>query len=186
MTTTLTAPSRRRRAGRGSAADPWREFGMLVVFVGIAFAVAALGTITTITSVDGWYAHSPHVPWTPPNWTFGVVWTVLYAMIGVSGWLVWRQRRSRIVGPALAAYVLQLVLNSLWAPVFFGGFAFLGLSALWIGLAIILLLDLAVTATIAGFWPLSRPAALLLVPYLGWILFASTLNWGDAALYTIL
>lgn len=159
---------------------------MLIVFVGIAFAVAALGAVTTVTGVDGWYAHSPHVPWTPPNWTFGVVWTVLYAMIGVSGWLVWRQRRSRIVGPALAAYVLQLVLNSLWTPVFFGGFAFLGVTALWIGLAIILLLDLAVAATVAGFWPLSRPAALLLLPYLGWILFASTLNWGDAALYTIL
>lgn len=186
MATTLSTPAVRARAGRGSVSDPWREFGMLAVFVGVAFAVAALGTVATITSVDGWYAHSPHVPWTPPNWTFGVVWTLLYGMIGVSGWLVWRQRRSRIVGPAMAGYVLQLVLNSLWTPVFFGGFAFLGVTALWLGLVIILLLDLAVAATVAGFWQLSKPAALLLTPYLVWILFASTLNWGDAALYAIL
>lgn len=186
MATTLIAPAPRRRAGRGSAPDPWRGLGMLVVFVGIAFAVAALGTIATVTSVDGWYARSPHVPWTPPNWTFGVVWTVLYTMIGVSGWLVWRQRRARIVAPALAAYVVQLVLNSLWTPVFFGGFAFLGVTALWFGLMIILLLDLAVAATMSGFWHLSKPAALLLAPYLVWILFASTLNWGDAALSAIL
>ena len=186
MATTLTASPLKRRSGRGSMAEPWRDTGMLVVFVGIAFAVAALGTAATLGGVDGWYAHSPHVPWTPPNWAFGLVWSVLYAVIGVSGWLVWRQRRARIVGPALTAFVVQLVLNSLWTPVFFGGFAFLGVTSLWLGLVIILLLDLAVAATISSSWSVSKPAALLLVPYFAWILYASTLNWGDAALFTIL
>ena len=155
---------------------------MLAVFLGIAFMVAALGTVATIGSIDGWYARSDRVIWTPPNAVFPVVWTVLYAMIGVSGWLAWRQRRRAIVGPGLALFVAQLVLNSLWTPVFFGGYSVIGPSALWLALGVILMLDLLVVGTISSFWQYSRAAALLLVPYLAWILYASTLNWGDAVL----
>ena len=74
------------------------------------------------------------------------------------------------------------MLNSLWTPIFFAGYGLIGPAALWIALIVIIALDLAVTATIAAFWPVSRLAAVLLVPYLVWILYASTLNWGDAAL----
>ena len=171
---------RGRHAPRGSGA--WL---MLLAVLGIAVAVAAFGSVTTIGAVDGWYADAAHVTWTPPNWVFGVVWTVLYAMIAVSGWLVWLERHRQPVGVALAFYVGQLVLNSLWSPVFFGGYTLIGEPALWIALGIILLLDLAVAATITLFWPISRPAALLLVPYLIWILYASTLNWGDAILISL-
>ena len=154
---------------------------MLVVFLLIAFAVAAFGSLVSVTGVDGWYADAPHVTWTPPNWAFGVVWTVLYTMIAVSGWLLWR-RRARA---PLAFFVAQLVVNAIWTPVFFGAYPFIGSTALWIGVAVIIVLDLLVVATIAVAWPVSRAAALLLVPYLVWVLYASTLNWGDAVLISL-
>ena len=154
---------------------------MLVVFLLISAAVAAFGSIVSIGQIQGWYADAPHVTWTPPGWAFGVVWTVLYAMIAVSGWLLWL-RRAR---GAQILFVAQLVVNSLWTPVFFAGYPLIGAPALWIGVGIIVLLDLLVVATIATAWPVSRGAALLLVPYLAWLLYASTLNWGDAVLITL-
>lgn len=169
------AVSRRPRIDAGS-------IGMLIAFLAIAYAVAAFGALTTIGAVNGWYSRSPHVLWTPPNFAFGPVWSVLYTLIGVSGWLVWQHRTHRNAAVALPLFVVQLVLNSLWTPVFFGGYGLIGSSALWIALVVIIALDLAVAATIAAFWPVSRLAAILLLPYLVWILYASTLNWGDAAL----
>lgn len=154
---------------------------MLVAFLLIAVAVAAFGTIVTIAQVDGWYAAARHVTWTPPNWAFGAVWTVLYLLIAVSGWLLWL-RRAR---GALALYVAQLVVNAIWTPVFFGAFPLIGGAALWIAVGIIVLLDLLVVATIATAWQRSRWAAVLLLPYLAWILYASTLNWGDAVLASL-
>lgn len=173
-----TTSPRRPLRQRSRTAD----VGMLAVFLAIAAAVAAFGTIATIREVDEWYSRVPHVTWTPPNWAFGPVWTLLYAMIAVSGWLLWRQRDRSDVRAALTLYVAQLVVNSVWTPVFFGGYPLLGPAALWLGVAVILLLDLLVLATIGLAWPVSRAAALLLVPYLVWILYASTLNWGDAVL----
>jgi benzodiazapine receptor len=109
------------------------------------------------------------------------VWTVLYVLIAVSGWLL-RLRRAR---GALALFVAQLVVNSVWTPVFFGAYPLIGTSALWVALAIIVLLDLLVVATIAAAWPVSRWSAVLLLPYLAWILYASTLNWGDAVIISL-
>jgi translocator protein len=157
------------------------DVGMLVVFVLIAVAVAALGSIVSVSEVDGWYASASHVTWTPPNWAFGAVWSVLYLLIAVSGWLLWL-RRAR--GP-LVLYVAQLVVNAIWTPVFFGAYPVIGEPALWLGVAIIVLLDLLVAATITTAWSVSRWAAVLLLPYLAWILYASTLNWGDAVLMTL-
>ena len=154
---------------------------MLVVFLLISLAVAAFGSIVSVSQINGWYADAPHVTWTPPGWLFGVVWTVLYTLIAVSGWLLWL-RRARA---PLAFFVAQMVVNALWTPFFFGGYPILGTAALWIGVVIIVVLDLLVVATIGVAWPVSRAAALLLVPYLAWVLYASTLNWGDAVLISL-
>ncbi len=159
-----------------------RSVGMLVAFLAISTAVAAFGGLTTISAVDGWYASAAKVAWNPPNWIFGPVWTLLYASMSVAAWLVWRRRHFVDVRPALALYVGQLVLNSVWTPVFFGGFVIAGGSALWIGAVIIVLLDVCVIATIVAFRPVSRPAAWLLMPYLAWIIYATTLNIGLAIL----
>lgn len=173
-TTSARRPGQERPPRRISP----RDLGVLAVFLLIAFAVAAFGSIVAVAQVDGWYASAPHVTWTPPNWAFGAVWSVLYTLIAVSGWLLWL-RRART---ALILYVVQLAVNAVWAPVFFGAYPLIGGLALWIAVAIIVVLDLLVVATIATAWPVSRWAALLLLPYLAWILYASTLNWGDAVL----
>ena len=99
---------------------------------------------------------------------FGPVWTVLYIAIAVAGWLVWRRVGW---GPALAVYAVQLALNAAWTPLFFGAGAY--------GLALveILVMWLAIGATVVLFWRVSRPAALLLVPYWAWVTFATALNF---------
>ncbi|GAB3408289.1 tryptophan-rich sensory protein [Schumannella luteola] len=183
---TASAPSSlpRRSAGTGPAA----AIGMLVVFLAISFAVAALGSLATLQNVQGWYADADKAFWTPPNAVFGPVWTVLYSLMSVAAWLVWLRRDRdgepgrRLARRALGAYVAQLVLNAVWTPVFFGLYPFAGPAALWIGLAIIVLLDAAVLVTMLRFWPVRRLAALLLIPYWAWVLYATTLNAALAVL----
>jgi len=155
---------------------------VLVAFLAISFGVAALGTIATIQNVDGWYATAEKAAWSPPNQLFGPVWTLLYSLMSVAAWLVWRQRKRVDVRPALTVYVIQLVLNALWTPVFFGLYPAAGAPALWIALAIIVALDVLVLLTMLRFWPVSKAAAWMLVPYWAWVLFATTLNAAVAVL----
>jgi len=155
---------------------------VLIAFIAISFAVAALGSIATAGNVDGWYADAAKASWNPPNGIFGPVWTILYTSISVAAWLVWRERHRVNVRPALTLYVVQLVLNALWTPVFFGLYPFIGTPALWIALGIIVALDVAVLLTMVRFWRVSRVAAWILVPYWAWVLFATTLNAALAAL----
>ena len=155
---------------------------VLIAFIAISFAVAALGSIATAGNVDGWYADAAKASWNPPNGIFGPVWTILYTAISVAAWLVWRERHRVNVRPALTLYVVQLVLNALWTPVFFGLYPFIGTPALWIALGIIVALDVAVLLTMVRFWRVSRVAAWILVPYWAWVLFATTLNAALAAL----
>ena len=150
---------------------------VLLAFLAISFGVAALGTLTTVSTVDGWYAATEKAPWSPPNFLFGPVWTLLYTLIAVSGWLVWREIKR--VPPI---FIVQLVLNALWTPVFFGAYPLIGTPALWIALAIIVAIDVTVLLTMLRFWKISRLAAWLLVPYWAWVLFATTLNAAVAVL----
>jgi len=155
---------------------------VLVAFIAISFAVAALGSIATAQNVDGWYATAEKAAWNPPNFLFGPVWTVLYTLMSIAAWLVWRERSRVDVKPALIMYVVQLVLNALWTPVFFGLYPFIGTPALWLALVIIVGIDLTVLLTMLRFWKVSRLAAWLLVPYWAWVLFATTLNAALAVL----
>jgi benzodiazapine receptor len=160
---------------------------VLAAFLAISFAVAALGGTATAGNVSGWYADAAKAPWNPPNWLFGPAWTLLYTLMSVAAWLVWRSGRrgaapSAVVRRALGWYVVQLVLNAVWTPVFFGLYPSLGAPALWIALVIILALDVAVLLTMLAFWRASRTASWLLVPYWAWVLFATTLNAALAAL----
>lgn len=155
---------------------------VLVAFLAISFAVAAFGSTATISNVDGWYADAEKAFWSPPNWLFGPVWTTLYTLMSIAAWLVWRERHRVNVRSALTLYVVQLVLNAIWTPVFFGLYPFAGAPALWIALGIILALDVLVLLTMMSFWKSSRLASWMLVPYWIWVLFATTLNWALAAL----
>ena len=107
----------------------------------------------------------------PPPATFGLVWSLLYAMMGVALALVCAAWGARFRRLAIIAFVLQLLINLAWSPVFFGA------HQITAALAILLALDVAVSLTIALFWRVRRLAAWLLAPYLAWILFATLLNW---------
>jgi translocator protein len=134
----------------------------------VVFAAAALGAVASVNA-QAFYAQLSKPAWAPPAGVFGPVWTVLYLLMGISVWLVWRpNRRSRI---ALALFCAQLAVNVLWSWLFFawrqGGFA---------AIEVLLLLAL-IAATMRAFWQSSRLAAVLLVPYLLWVGFASALTW---------
>ena len=147
----------------------------LLAFLAASALVAGLGGLATANNVEGWYATADKAPGSPPNWVFGPVWTALYTAMAVAAWLVWRSRAEG-TRPALTAYAVQLVLNLLWTPVFFGLYPVLGTPALWIAFVIIVALAVAVSVTVLHFGPINRAAGLLLLPYLAWIVFASSLN----------
>ncbi|GAA2541200.1 tryptophan-rich sensory protein [Winogradskya consettensis] len=134
---------------------------------GAAVAVAALAGGLGVAGTASEYQSLRQPPWAPPSWLFGPVWTLLYVLIAVAGWLVWRR-----VGwtPALTAYAVQLVLNAIWTPIFFG-FGQYGLA-----LADIIVMWLMIGVTVFLFRPVSRLAAGLLLPYWAWVTFATALN----------
>lgn len=138
----------------------------LLPFAAAVAAVAVLGGLAAGTA-ESTYQDLDLPAFAPPSWLFGPVWTVLYVMIAVAGWLVWR---ARGVDVATVAWGVQLLLNLAWTPLFFAGDRY--------GLALvdIVALLVAILATIALAWPRSRTAALLLVPYLAWVAFATALN----------
>lgn len=145
----------------------------LVACLVLCYGIAAVGGWSTIPNIPTWYAGLAKPAWTPPNWVFPIAWNTLYGLIALSLWLLWDRtpaspQRSR----ALALFLAQLTLNALWSPVFFA------LHYVWLGLAIILGMIVLVVLTIRTAWGIKRPAAWLLVPYLMWISYASTLNAG--------
>ena len=140
---------------------------MLIAFGGASFGAAATGAIFR---PGEWYRGLDKPRWQPPDWLFAPVWTVLYAMIASSGWLVWRQKGVADAAVPLTAYAVQLILNAAWTPIFFGlrrpGLAAIEIAMVW-G---------SILATIWFFYPVSPAAAGLLVPYLVWVSFAAALN----------
>ncbi|HFF3759162.1 tryptophan-rich sensory protein [Stenotrophomonas forensis] len=146
-----------------------QALGLLGWFA-VTFAAAALGAWAS-TSAASFYASLALPAWAPPASVFGPVWTLLYAMMAVAAWLVWRERGWRGARPALTLYLVQLAVNALWSWLFFGW----KLGAL--AFADILVLIVLVCATILGFLRIQRAAAVLLLPYLAWISFASALNF---------
>ena len=144
----------------------------LALSVVICFVVAGVGSLFTRPAIEGWYAALGKPSWTPPNWVFGPVWTVLYLAMATAAWLVWRRAGFAGARLPLTLFALQLVLNLVWTGVFFGlqmpGAAFAEIGLLW----------LFILVTAIAFWPISRVAAWLMVPYLVWVAYAATLNYG--------
>ena len=133
-----------------------------------AFVTAAVGAVASVDAAS-FYAQLSKPSWAPPAWVFGPVWTVLYGLMGIAAWLVWRSP-----GPKRAALTLfgaQLVANALWSWLFFAWHRG-ALAALEILVLLALIVDM-----IVAFWRVSRVAALLMVPYLLWVGFASVLTW---------
>lgn len=144
-----------------------RRDGLSTYLVFLALVVGGGLIVGSSNIPDGWYEGLAKPAFNPPNWIFGPVWTILYVMIAVAGARTWLRERR---GAAMIAWWLQLVLNFLWSPVFFT------LHSIGGALVIVLAMALAVAAFIALTWRVDRPSALLFVPYLAWVSFASLLN----------
>ncbi len=137
----------------------------LAIFIALVAGVALTGGQFL---PGGWYAGLAKPAWTPPNWLFGPVWSVLYLMIAVAGWLVWDSEAPR---SARWLWGAQLVLNGVWSPIMFG------MHNITLALVVIVLMWLAIAAFIATTWRPVRTAALLFVPYLAWVSYATALNF---------
>jgi len=148
-------------------------FSQTVGFVGwlaIVFLAAAIGAAASVEA-STFYAQLIRPAWAPPASAFGPVWSVLYLLMGIAAWLVWRERSASHLGTALTLFTAQLCANSLWSWLFFawrnGAFAF----------AEVLVLLALIAVTIAAFWRISRLAGVLMLPYLAWVCLASALTW---------
>ncbi|GEM_PF-419695 len=136
-----------------------------------------IGSGFTMNAISTWYAALNKPAFTPPNWLFFPAWTTLYLLMGTAAFIVWNKGLEKPgVKKSLAIFLAQLVLNTVWSVVFFG------MKSLWGGVAIIALLWVAILLTILRFYPLSRPAAWLMAPYLLWVTFATVLNISVAVL----
>ena len=155
MSTSIMSPSSRIRG--------------LIGWLLLTMAAAGIGTLASVNA-DTLYGQLQQPAWAPPAWIFGPVWTLLYLMMAIAAWLVWRgglhANRS-----ALTLYGVQLVLNCLWSWLFFGwrqgAWAFVDIVILWI----------LILATLVSFWRIRPLAGALLVPYLVWVSFATALNF---------
>ena len=143
----------------------------LLVSIAVSQLAGVMGSIFTYSSVGTWYAALKKPVFTPPPWVFAPVWMVLYTLMGVAAFLVWKKGfREKKVRDALEVFLLQLFLNSAWSYVFFG------LKSAAGGMLVILVMWMAIFWTIIKFDDVSKAASRLLVPYLIWVSFAVVLN----------
>ena len=149
----------------------WKSLGIAALFVTGCELVGIVGALTTATGGSSWYAALEKPSFTPPDWLFGPVWTLLYALMGIAAFLVWREGWDRReVQAALGLFAAQLVLNGIWTPIFFGAEQIVG------GAVVIVALWIALALTIRAFFRVSRLAGWLLVPYILWVTYAAALN----------
>jgi translocator protein len=137
---------------------------------GWIFATAMAAAFGSLFMPGAWYREIAKPDWTPPDWIFGPVWTLLYFAMAVAAWLVWRKGGWAANRQALSLYLAQLVANGLWSWFFFG------LQRPALALVDIVILLVLIVATGLAFWPRSKIAAILFVPYLAWVSFATALN----------
>ena len=157
----------------GTPANPRpHQWLALLGWLLLTYAAAALGAYFTLPAIADWYRALAKPPLTPPDWLFAPVWTLLYTGMAVAVWLAWRTRRSTCRFRGMRLFLVQLLLNLTWTWIFFSqhrpGLALIEIVLLWAAIAL----------TLRTFRTISRPAAWLLLPYLGWVTFAAYLNLG--------
>lgn len=148
-----------------------RQPAVLILFLVVCLGAGGLGAWATTPEIDGWYRTIAKPAWDPPDKIFGPVWTSLYLMMAIAGWLVWKRDGFRNAAVPLTLFGVQLVFNVGWSWIFFGlhqpGWAFAEMVVLWATIA----------ATTILFFRRSKPAGWLFVPYLAWVTFAAALNF---------
>ena len=148
------------------------NFLKLIIAIVVSELAGIIGSVFTTPSIDGWYAGIIKPALNPPAWVFGPVWAILFALMGIAAFLIWKKGLDRRdVRIALGIFIGQLVLNTFWSIIFFGfhspGGACIEIIFLW----------LAILATVVVFAKISKPAAWLLLPYILWVSFAVYLNY---------
>ena len=148
-----------------------KNVSKLIIAIGVSELAGIIGSFFTAGALPDWYVALNKPALNPPDWVFGPVWVTLYLLMGIAAFLVWQKGLKRKnVKVALIIFSVQLFLNALWSPLFFGmknpGLAFAELILLWF----------AIVATMAAFYRISKPALFLLAPYLLWVSFAGYLN----------
>ncbi|MEP7145855.1 MAG: TspO/MBR family protein [bacterium] len=144
----------------------------LIICIVICQLAGVIGTIFTMDSIPTWYAALNKPSFNPPGWLFGPVWIVLYLMMGISLFIIWKEDlKNKEVRSAFILFIIQLIFNAAWSVVFFGMHSIAG------GLIVIAILWLLILFTIIRFKNISRTAAILLIPYLLWVSFATVLNF---------
>ncbi len=148
----------------------WIQTLALLGWILLCFTAAAIGGFGSM-SAPTFYGQLVQPEWAPPVWLFGRVWTVLFTLMGISAWLVWRKGPSELVRNALLLFLVQLGFNALWSWMFFawrlGGGAFAEIVLLWLLIAL----------NMRAFWSIQPLAGMLFVPYLVWVTIAAALNW---------
>ncbi|MDK2826759.1 TspO and MBR related proteins [Methanolobus vulcani] len=147
----------------------WKQ---LIISIIICQIPGIFGGFITVNAIQTWYAYLQKPTLVPPNWSFSIVWTLLYLLMGISLYIVWQKGWSMSdVKTAMSIFIVQLFFNFLWSYLFFG------LRSPQLGLAGITLLWILIVVNIIQFYRISRPAGLLLVPYILWVSFAAYLNY---------
>lgn len=149
-----------------------KNFLKIISSLLICFSAAALGNIFTISSIPTWYATLNKPPFSPPNYLFGPVWTILYILMAISLYLVWKKGlKDKKVKDAIKIFAIQLILNAIWSPIFFGA------RSLLLAFVIIVVMWIFILKTIKAFAKIDKNSSYLLYPYLAWVSFASILNF---------
>lgn len=148
------------------------DWKILLFSVVLCELIGNIGTVFTIPALSGWYISLNKAPFNPPNWIFGPVWTILYALMGIAAYLILSKGfKKPAVKTALYIFSTQLALNVLWSVVFFG------LRSPFYGMVAIILMWIAILATILKFYGISRTAGYVMIPYILWVSFAAVLNY---------
>ncbi|MBU0762957.1 MAG: tryptophan-rich sensory protein [Candidatus Altiarchaeota archaeon] len=149
-----------------------KNLKIIVASLLLCLTVGYIGSIYTAPSIPAWYESLEKPSFNPPNWIFAPVWTILYVLMGLSFYLVWRKDlKFKKTKKAAILFLIQLALNILWSAVFFG------MKDIQLALAVIVVLWILIAETIYEFSKKSTSAALLLLPYLCWVAFATILNY---------
>jgi len=148
------------------------EIPKLIMSIVICQAAGIAGSFFTASSVESWYPQLIKPAFTPPGWAIGLIWIILFTLMGVSLFLVWREGFDHpLIKSALVIFSAQLIANVLWSLAFFG------LRSPLAGIVVIAVLWVLILLTMVRFWPISRAATLLLAPYILWVSFAAFLNY---------
>ena len=144
---------------------------ILILFIIICELVGIIGSVFTVKNISTWYEKLRQPSFRPPNWLFGPVWTTLYALMGWASYLIYQNRQLPLAGTALTFFVIQLILNFIWTPLFFGakklGWGFVEIIFMWVFIVL----------SIVYFFQVVPLAGWLMLPYLAWVSFASFLNF---------